>query len=129
MLTLGTSPAIAQLEQPAPAAPSEQRLQDQASALIVRTMNTCWRMPTDLPDSQRLIVTVRFNLRPDGTLESPPQVVSPRNYQFDPNMLEAANRALLAVRRCAPYPMATDQVLKDHYELWHQLEFTFIAAR
>jgi hypothetical protein len=82
-------------------------------------------MPIDLPDPERLVVTVEFDLNRNGTLNGQPRVTNPRNYTFDPYMRVAAENALRAVRQCDPFPFADDPVLRDHYELWREPEVTF----
>lgn len=82
-------------------------------------------MPTDLPEPERLVVTVAFELHEDGTLRGTPRVVSPSNYLFDPPVRTAVERALHAIGSCAPYPFADDPILREHYDHWDELEMTF----
>ena len=101
-------------------------LEDRASSMVDRHMARCWRMPDDLPDPERLVVTVAFQVGRNGALMGQPRVISPRNYTFDPPMAEAANRALRAVRQCDPYEiLARDPVVGEHYEIWRDQEVTF----
>ena len=85
-------------------------------------------MLIELPQSQRLVVTVAFELNEDGTLRGDPRVVSPRNYLFDPPYRTAIERALHAIRSCAPYPFSDDPILREHYDSWDELEMTFTTA-
>ena len=101
----------------------EDRLRALARAHIAR--NNCWRMPIDLPDPDRLVVTIQFDLNRNGTLNGQPRVISPRNYTFDPHMRRAVDEALRAIRLCDPYPFADDPVVGEHYELWREMEYTF----
>ncbi|MFT3727995.1 MAG: hypothetical protein QM759_09250 [Terricaulis sp.] len=100
-------------------------LQDRTRALLERYMVNCWRSPADLPDPDRLRVTVQFQLNRNGTLNGQPVVTNPRNYQFDPPMQEAVNRAVRAVRVCDFSFLASDPIVGPHYEVWHSLEHTF----
>ena len=100
-------------------------LQDRVRSLAQRALTRCWRMPTDRPDPERLVVTLEFELDRNGNLRGPPRVTSPRNYTFDPDMQYAVNNAIRAVQTCDPFPYATDPVLADHYETWGRIEFTF----
>jgi len=100
-------------------------LQDRVRALAQAHFRRCWRMPVDLPDPDRLIVTVQFSLNRNGTLNGQPRVVSPANYTFDAPMRTAVEAALRAVRTCDPYPFADDPVVGDHYEVWRDTEYTF----
>lgn len=100
-------------------------LQDRVRALAQAAFRRCWRMPADLPDPDRLIVTVQFSLNRNGTLNGQPRVISPSNYTFDAPMRTAVEAALRAVRTCDPYPFADDPVVGDHYEVWRDTEYTF----
>jgi hypothetical protein len=103
----------------------EDRIRALSRAHILR--QNCWRMPIDLPDPERLVVTVRFELDRNGRLRGQPEVISPRNYTFDPPMRTAAEAALRAVRTCDPFPFAEDPVVGSHFDQWRQVEFTFRA--
>lgn len=93
-----------------------------------RSMRTCWRMPTDLPDPHRLVVTVAFELTREGQLNGEPRVTSPARIGFfDLAMRSAVNRAVSAARNCAPYSFHEDPVLTDHYDVWRAQELTFRA--
>jgi|GEM_PF-2118410 len=100
-------------------------LQDRAAALIQRAMIRCWRMPVDLPDPERLVVTLQFHLNRNGTLSGQPDVVSPRNYQFDPPMGQAVATALRAVRSCDFSFLPADPQVGPHYEIWQENNYTF----
>jgi hypothetical protein len=100
-------------------------LEDRARALARAHLRRCWRMPVDLPDPDRLVVTIEFDINRNGTLNGQPRVVSPRNYTFDPAMRTAVEAALRAVRVCDPYPFPDDPVVGEHYEIWRETEFTF----
>lgn len=103
-------------------------LQDRVRALTRQAMLRCWRMPADLPDPERLVVTVQFELDRNGHLRGQPRVTSPQNYTFDAPMRAAVESAQRAVRACDPYPFPDDPVVGDHFELWSVLEYTFRAA-
>lgn len=100
-------------------------VEDRARSLVDRHLQRCWRMPDDLPDAERLIVVVGFQLNRNGTLNGQPRVISPRNYTFDAPMAEAVNRALRAVRQCDPYPLAEDPIVGEHFEIWREQEIRF----
>ncbi|MEZ5995352.1 MAG: hypothetical protein R3C25_06330 [Hyphomonadaceae bacterium] len=101
----------------------EDRLRALARAHIAR--NNCWRMPSDLPEPDRLVVTIQFDLNRNGTLNGQPRVISPRNYSFDNDMRVAVDYAMRAIRTCDPFPFADDPIVGDHYELWREMEYTF----
>lgn len=100
-------------------------LEARAAALVQAHFRRCWRMPSDLPDPERLIVVVEFDVNRNGTLNGQPRVVSPRNYTFDPPMRTAVDAALRAVRQCDPYPFPDDPVVGDYFEIWRTNEYRF----
>jgi type IV secretory pathway VirB10-like protein len=95
------------------------------ASLVQRHLQRCWRLPDDLPDPDRLIVVVEFQLNRNGTLDGQPRVTSPRNYSFDAPMNEAVNRAVRAVRQCDPYPLPDDPIVGEHFDIWREQEVTF----
>lgn len=103
-------------------------LEDRVRALNARAMQRCWRMPADLPDPERLVVTLEFDLDRNGNLRGQPRVTSPRNYTFDPNMRTAVELALRAVRSCDFTFFPEDPVVGPHYEAWDEIEYTFRVA-
>lgn len=100
-------------------------IEDRARALIRAHMRRCWRMPSDLPDPERLVVVVEFDINRNGTLNGQPRVTSPRNYTFDAPMRAAVDAAVRAVRTCDPYPLPDDPVVGEHYDIWHTQIYTF----
>jgi hypothetical protein len=100
-------------------------IEDRARALIRAHMRRCWRMPIDLPDPDRLVVVVEFDLNRNGTLNGQPRVTSPRNYSFDAPMRTAVDAAVRAVRACDPYPLPDDPVVGEHNEIWRNQVYTF----
>jgi hypothetical protein len=100
-------------------------IEDRARALIRAHMRRCWRMPIDLPDPDRLVVTVEFEINRNGTLNGQPRVTSPRNYSFDAPMRTAVDAAVRAVRACDPYPLPDDPVVGEHYDIWRIQVYTF----
>lgn len=100
-------------------------IRDRIRAVGRAHLRRCWRMPVDLPDPERLIITVEFDINRNGTLNGQPRVTNPRNYTFDPYMRAAAESAVRAVRQCDPFPFADDPVLREHYALWRETEVVF----
>lgn len=101
-------------------------MEDRVRSLVQRHLMRCWRMPSDRPEPERLVVTLEFELDRNGNLRGPPRVTSPRgNFTFDPDMRFAVDSAVRAVNTCDPFPFATDPVVGEHYETWDRLEFTF----
>jgi hypothetical protein len=87
--------------------------------------NRCWRAPADLPNPERLIVTVSFRLNARGRLLGNPQLVSPATTFGDPPMRAAVDAAIRAIHACDPYPFPEDEQAREHYDVWRDMEFTF----
>jgi outer membrane biosynthesis protein TonB len=101
------------------------RLEDRVRAITRAHMRRCWREPADLPEPERLVVTVAFDLDRNGNLRGAPRVTSPTNYALDPPMRTAVDAAVRAVRLCEPYPYPDDPVVSDHYDMWRNMEYVF----
>lgn len=82
----------------------------------------CWKPPagTYPPDAS---VTVQMRLKPDGSLETAPQVLQSSRLKSDVKAAFEAD-AVAALQRCAPYSMLP----ADKYEAWKTLKFEFLAA-
>ncbi len=100
-------------------------IEARVQALSDAHMRRCWRMPADLPEPERLIVFIEFDLNRNGTLNGQPRVVSPRNYSFDAPMRVAVDAALRAVRQCDPYPFPDDPIVGEHYQVWRTVTARF----
>lgn len=102
------------------------RLEDRVGALTERAMQRCWRMPADLPDPERLEVTLSFELDRNGNLRGPPRIVSPTGpTTFDPHMRAAIEAARRAVLTCNFSFFPQDPAVGSHYDAWDELDFTF----
>ena len=99
-------------------------LVDRVRSLNQRALMRCWRMPADLPEPDRLIVTVEFELDRNGNLRGQPRVRGGMA-TFDPPMLTAQQAALRAVRTCDFTFFPNDPVLGSRYDAWDDLDFTF----
>jgi hypothetical protein len=85
-----------------------------------RQVNYCWRGVDDQPDPGRLVVVVSVKLDIDGNVMGSAKTTQPaRRPVGDRPMQTAVERALLAVRKCAPYKLP-----KDDYDLWKEIEVT-----
>lgn len=91
--------------------------QNEIDALRAR-IQQCWNPPAGLADARDLIVVVRIRFNQDGSLSADPTL---SNANAHPTFNIAAESALRAVRRCAPYSFMP--VAK--YEVWKDVEVTF----
>lgn len=85
--------------------------------------NQCWNVPAGAKGAAGLKVTVQVRLGPDGELIGAPKVTE-RSRMTMPGQeffRTAAESALRAVRKCAPY----DFLPKDKYDLWRDMEVIF----
>lgn len=91
--------------------------QNELDALRAR-LRECWILPAGAADAKDLIVQVRILFKQDGSLAAEPSLL---NRGTSPYFQVAAESALRAVRRCAPFsflPIAK-------YEVWKDIEVTF----
>jgi outer membrane biosynthesis protein TonB len=77
----------------------------------------CWSPPVGVREAEELIVRVKLDLNQDGTLASPPTLT---NIGSNSMFRVAAEAALRAIRRCAPYRLPIAK-----YEVWRSVEVTF----
>lgn len=105
-------------------------VESRVASLVDRHLRRCWRSTEDMPDPERLIVVVEFQIDRNGRLSGQPRVTSPTNYTFDPLMAEAVNRATRAVRVCDPYEfLPNDPVVGQHFDVWRSQVVTFGRQR
>lgn len=85
-------------------------------------MYKCWRIPADAKDPESLIIPVEVKLHRDGHIASVNLKNAGAIYGSpNPYMKVAADNALRAVSKCAPY----DFLPADQYDGWKQMTLTF----
>lgn len=77
----------------------------------------CWSPPVGVIEADQLIVRVQLDLNQDGTLLGEPKLV---NSGSNPLFRQAAESAMRAIRRCAPYRLPIAK-----YDVWRSVEVTF----
>jgi hypothetical protein len=80
-------------------------------------IQACWNPPVGAENAQDLIVRLRIQFRPDGTLSAEPELL---NQGSSPYFRVATESAMRAVRRCQPYTMPAAK-----YDIWKDVEVTF----
>ncbi len=97
---------------------STATLKDMVQAQVER----CWNPPAGAKDAEDLIVKIRIWLTPEGKLIRPPQILSQSFFSSAQNSFYrvAAESAVRAVRRCAPYTLP-----RDRYDQWGEIDLTF----
>lgn len=87
-------------------------------AAMQRHIRGYWRSVDDLPEPERLVVTIIMELNRDGTIKGSPKFVKPvRPPIGDRYMRVAMERAMRAVHRAEPY-----QLPADDYDKWKEIE-------
>ena len=85
---------------------------------IKRKLIALWNPPIGVENPQDLIVTVRFKLKRDGTLDGGPLVMnSGRSETF----MIARDKAIRAIFMAQPF----NNLPQEKYDLWHDIEVTF----
>jgi len=77
----------------------------------------CWNIQLAPPDPSELRVRLKMFLNPDGSISSPPQILEAGSSEF---ARSAAESAVRAVRRCAPYNLPPQK-----YDSWREINVTF----
>jgi colicin import membrane protein len=85
--------------------------------LISSRLKACWRIPSGGGGSDTPVVTLRWHLKPDGSLDGDPQVEQGRS---DPLFRLAAEAAQRAVRECSPFDLPPDK-----YSTWRTITWDF----
>jgi len=118
-------------EQPRQAAPAQPQRAATPSAATQLTlseidafkvqMRRCWSVPAGAANAQSLAVRIKVFLRPDGSLLQPPQLIDTSRLQSGDNYYRAAaESAMRAIRRCAPFRMPADK-----YQSWREIDLNF----
>jgi len=94
-----------------------QLSQNELMAMQAR-LQQLWNPPAGARDPQELRLEVDIQLKPDGTLAAPPNVVTGGN---SPLFLAAKDSAIRAVYRGQPYTM----LRPEHYEDWKEVLIVF----
>lgn len=81
------------------------REQDLLRGLLQRQLARCWRLPGGGGGTETPIVTLRWKMRPDGTLENDPLVEKPAS---GPLAALATESAMRAVKGCQPFDLPPD---------------------
>jgi hypothetical protein len=101
----------------APSATAARLTQSELDALRAR-LAQLWNPPAGARNPQELVVQVRMQLKPDGTLAAPPMVLSTGQ---TPMFMAARDSAVRAVFRGQPF----DMLKPENYEQWKDIEVTF----
>ncbi|MDE3015774.1 MAG: TonB C-terminal domain-containing protein [Pseudomonadota bacterium] len=82
----------------------------------------CWNVPAGARDAQNLVVVLRIQLEPDGSVTKVELASGNESrYNSDSFFRAAADSAMRAVRECSPLKKLPPQ----KYQTWHDMELTF----
>ena len=84
---------------------------------ISARLRGCWRLPSGGGGSDTPVVTLRWRLKPDGSLDGDPHVEQPRG---DALFRVAAEAAVRAVRDCSPFDLPSEK-----YSTWRTITWEF----
>lgn len=92
--------------------------------LLRQQISRCWNPPVAVLGADELIIAIRLQLNPDGSLVGPPSidgnVGTSQQATAEIAFRAAAESALRAVRRCAPYDLPAEK-----YDAWRDIRVTF----
>lgn len=94
--------------------------QDMIAGILKEQIWKCWNAPSWLAGGENLRPTIKFNLKPDGSLDGIPENAAPSD---DPAMRTMAESAMRAIQECAPYKIPAQ--FNAFYEDWKKFSVTF----
>jgi hypothetical protein len=94
-----------------------QLSQSELDALRAR-LAQLWSPPAGAKNPEELVVLIRMQLNPDGSLAGPPMVMTSGK---TPLFMASRDSAIRAVLRGQPF----DMLRPEHYEQWKDIEITF----
>ncbi len=80
-------------------------------------IEACWSPPVGAENAGELIVKLRIRLKPDGTLQGPPQLLNNGSSRY---FQAASDSAIRAVHICQPYKMP-----REKYDAWQSVILNF----
>jgi hypothetical protein len=80
----------------------------------------CWQPPNGWTSGRRATVTIRFRLNRDGSVDGTPVTIEG---PASPLGKAAADKAVIAVKRCGPY-----QLPAESYDKWRVMELHFVLG-
>ncbi len=93
------------------------REQDLLRSQISAQLRQCWKLPGGGGGIETMVVTLRWRLRPDGSLDGEPGLEAP---QSGPVYQIAAEAAMRAVKACSPFTLPADK-----YWAWKSIIWDF----
>ena len=97
------------------------REQDLLAGMLKAQIAPCWRLPGAGGGTENPVVTLRWRLKPDGSLDGEPQLARPASGPLGGLANEAAIRA---VKGCAPFKLPA-----EHYAAWKEVIWEFDPSK
>ncbi len=94
---------------------------DMLNSLLNSQLSACWTLPAGGGGSQTPIVALSWHLKQDGTLDGEPQILQSQN---TPLFAVAAEAAVKAVKKCAPFNLPPDK-----YANWRDITWKFDPSK
>ena len=88
---------------------------DMLNSMLDAQLKSQWRLPAGGGGTQTPIVAVRWTLKPDGTLDGEPQVISPQN---NPMFQVAAEAAVRAIKAAQPFKLPPEKYANWRDNTW-----------
>lgn len=102
-----------------PTKPLTMTEQDAIKNIFNRAMQRCWNIPAGAKDAADLIINVKVNLLPDGTVTN--VQLADSTFGKSEFWRAAADSAVRAVRICSPY----SDLPRNLYDTWKDTTLTF----
>lgn len=80
-------------------------------------LKTCSKLPASVSPTDKVIIKLRANFRPDGRLATPPQLIEASASVKGPQLMQAA---IAALQSCQPAALPADK-----YDEWKVLDLSF----
>ncbi len=97
---------------------NKARAEQMIVAMLNAAFEQCWNKPLAGGGVAAPIVTLKWNMNPDGTVAGEAKVV--QSDRANPLADQAERSALRAVQTCAPFQLPPDQ-----YNLWREITWKF----
>jgi colicin import membrane protein len=91
------------------------REQDLLRGQISAQLRECWKLPGGGGGIETTVVTIRWHLRPDGSLDGEPAIEQP---QSGPVFQIAAEAAIRAIKTCVPFTLPPDKYASWKTIIW-----------
>ena len=96
---------------------------DAVAREVERQISACWRLEPGARDAADLVVQIRVNLNPDGSVRRA-EIVDAQRMMADAFYRSAAENARRAILSCSPFKLPLAQ-----FEIWREMTLNFDPRR